>query len=158
MEKKDFKLEFKSKAHEGGNPTVPTWRHSVLSVTAGSGAPPRTTACPGMLPGSGHMTLTPGCALSWLPGWGHMPTCLRGFILFWGFLVTLGKSPPCWPQYPHSESERSVVLTPEGPLTSALWIRCCSGRRVHSQGSLQTQPPLRAALPLTSAHSFVINV
>lgn len=122
------------------------------------GPPHWTTACPEMLPGRGPMTLTPGYALSGLPGWGHLPTCLRGFILFWGFPVTLGKSPPCWPQYPHSESERSVVLTPEGPLTSALWIRCCSGCRVHSQGSLQTQPPLCAALPLTSAHSFVINV
>ena len=75
-----------------------------------------------------------------------------------GLSSDFGRVPPCWPQYPHSESERSLVLTPEGPLTSALWIRCCSGSRVHSQRSLQTQPPLRAALPLTRAHSFVINV
>ena len=58
------------------------------------GPPHWTTACPEMLPGRGPMTLTPGYALSGLPGWGHVPTCLRGFILFWGFPVTLGKSPP----------------------------------------------------------------
>ena len=113
---------------------------------------PRNAACPWA-----HDPHSRVCSVL-LPGWGHVPMFLRGFILFWGFPVTLGKSSPCWPQYPHSESERSVVLTPEGPLTSALWIRCCSGLHVHSQGSLQTQPPLRAALPLMSAHSFVINV
>lgn len=121
--------------------------------------PCRTPAFSVMLPCHAPRTLTPGCALSRLPGWGHVPTCLRqsqGLRSVLGLPSDFGKSPPCWSQFPRSEPESPALLTPEDPLPSAPWIGR-PGSCVHSQGPFKPSGPSVWPFLSPRTHPFCIN-